>query len=251
MNSIYLITNLIDGKQYVGVTCRTVEERFKEHLLEAADGSKSILHNAIRKYGPENFSVVTVEDNIPDDSAEERERYYIKLYQTFYTSCKGYNMTEGGGGVVGYKHSEDSKQKISQSLKGHVFPASRNAKIRSAMIGRDYKQEWKDALSKSRMGRFKGDENPFYGKHHNESTKSKISKANTKHAVIQLDPDTKEPLHTFLNSSDAARWVVATGRSSAVYTTCAGRIDEVCKKGSIYSIAYGYSWRYEESLSTK
>ena len=246
MNDVYLITNRVNGKRYVGVTCRGYLERFKEHVNSAMSGSTTILHSAIRKYGVNNFDVMLLESDVSDDDVSQREKHYIQLYNTFYTSGIGYNMTEGGGGVAGYKHTSSTKQKISASLSGHVFPKGRNKKIQAAMTGREYKPEWRKALSAARSGRFNGPDNPFYGKHHSASTKSLVSKANTKHEVLQLDPVTKEVLRRFDNARQAGQWVVTQGITSASPSTCEGRISEVCRKGNLHSTAYSFSWKFEE-----
>lgn len=250
MNEVYLITNRVNGKRYVGITSRNYEVRFREHVNEALNGSKSILHNAIRKYGPDNFDVILLESGISDENACDKEMYYIKLYNTFYTSKIGYNMTLGGMGVVGHRHDEVTRKKISEGLKGHKFPSSRNEKIRNAMMNREYKDEWKQALSKCRLGRFKGPDNPFYGKTHSVKQKQAVSKANTKHSVIQLDPKSKEIIRKFDNCGCAGKWIVENGYSTARWTTCEGRIGEVCRRGSKECIAYGFSWIFEEGQST-
>ena len=246
MNEVYLITNRVNGKRYVGITCRGYQERFKEHIYEALNGSTTILHNAIRKYGVDNFDLMLLESDIPDELISKREQHYIALYNTFYSSGIGYNMTEGGGGMSGYKHTEDAKHKISESLQGHQFPQSRNKKIQEAMTGRDYKPEWRAALSQARLGRFTKEENPFYGKHHSEKTKQRVSDANTKHAVLQLDPISHELLQRFKNPKAAGEFVVASGYTKAHPNTCGGRISEVCRSGKLSCTAYGFSWKFEE-----
>lgn len=246
MNEVYLITNRVNGKRYVGITCRGYLERFKEHVNESLNGSSTILHNAIRKYGPNNFDVILLESNIPDEVIEGREKHYISLYNTFYKNNIGYNMTEGGGGMCGYKHIEETRKKLSSSLKGHVFPESRNQKIKFAMTGRDYKPEWRQALSESRKGRFKGSENPFYGKQHTAEAKNAVSLANSKHTVVQIDPVTQEIINKFRNCTLAGEYVVSAGLAAAKPTTCGGRIGEVCRRGNSASTAYGFHWKFEE-----
>lgn len=250
MNDVYIITNTVNNKKYIGITCRGYQERFKEHIHDALNSSKSILHNAIRKHGPEAFTVELLESDIPDDKIEEFEKYYIQKFNTFYTDGFGYNMTEGGGGMAGYKHTPEARRKISEKLKGHVFPESRNKKIQEFMKNREYKQEWKEALSNARKGRFTGEDNPFFGRHHSDVTKSLISDANSKYAILQLDKDTYQVLHEFKNLNDAGRWVVNNGLSSAMYTTCALRIGEVVRNTNVKCIAYGYHWRRKEGQST-
>lgn len=249
MNEVYLITNRVNGKRYVGITCRGYKERFKEHVLNASEGSSTILHNAIRKYGPENFDLILLDSNIPDDQICDKEQYYIKLYNTFYTSGIGYNMTEGGGGVAGYKHSEESKLKISSSLKGHIFPESRNAKISSANKGVPKSLQHRQALSQARLGRFTGEDNPFFGKHHSDHSKSLVSKANSKHRIVRLS-NHNEILEIYDNLSFAGKWIVDNKLSSAKFNTCANRINEVCKNPNKCCTAYGYHWAYEKGQST-
>ena len=65
MNDVYLITNTVNGKQCVGVTRSGVDALFREHVLEANAGSSTILHNAVRKYGADHFTVMVLESNIP------------------------------------------------------------------------------------------------------------------------------------------------------------------------------------------
>lgn len=246
MNEVYLITNRINGKRYVGITCRGYQERFKEHVSQAANGSRLIFHEAIRKYGSDNFDVICLESNILDCDIEAKEKYYISLYNTFYENGIGYNMTEGGGGMCGYKHTEEAKKKISTGLIGHKFPESRNKKIQEAMTGREYLPEWRASLSQSRKGRFLKEDNPFYGKHHSDATKQQVSAANTKFAVLRIDPRTHEVLERFQNPRAAGEWVVCNGLSSAHPDTCKERIREVCRHGGESCTAYSFGWKFEE-----
>lgn len=240
MYEVYLVTNLVNGKKYVGVTSQGVQERFKEHLWDAHKGSKTIFHNAIRKYGVENFELTTLESDIPDADAESRERYYIALHRSYYIYRQGYNMTEGGNGTVGYVFTEEDRKKLSKANKGRKFSEERNQRMKEIMTGREYKQEWKDALSRSRLGRFTKEENPFFGKHHSEETKSKIREKNSGDIVLQLDAEGKV-VNEFFNLMDAGRWA-SENVSSAKYTTCATRIREVCMSNNPKCAAYGYRW---------
>lgn len=251
MNEVYMITNHVNGKRYIGITCRGYQERYKEHLAQALGehlDTRSV-HYGIKKYGAENFSVICLESNIPDELAAEKEMYYIELYHTYYEFGIGYNLTIGGGGVVGYKHSEETKARIGNSLKGHVFPPERNEKVRQAMIGREYTPEWRARLSQARMGRFKGEENPFFGKHHTDETKAKIAKNNTKNTVYRLD-DTNHILQIYQGFPAAGRWVVENGLSNSQPQTCHTRIWYICEYKPIINTAYGFRWRYEKGQST-
>lgn len=88
---IYKITNKVNGMSYVGQTRYTVEFRWRQHQHKD-DGT--YFHNALKKYGVENFIVETLEE-CEVSKLDSREIYYIAKYNTFE---KGYNLTIGEGG---------------------------------------------------------------------------------------------------------------------------------------------------------
>ncbi len=83
----------------------------------------------------------------------EKEKYWIKYYKDLGNKLT--NLTDGGEGVYGYKRSDESKKRISESLKGHeVLPETRQ-KLREAALKQPkhiYTEEQKEALSKARIG---------------------------------------------------------------------------------------------------
>ena len=88
---IYKITNKVNGKSYIGQTRYTIEFRLKQHQHKK---DNTYFHNAIHKYGIENFSIEILEEcNIED--LNSREIFYIAKYNTFKD---GYNLTIGGDG---------------------------------------------------------------------------------------------------------------------------------------------------------
>lgn len=94
MGCIYKITNLVNGKVYIGKTIYDCEKRFRQHLQEAKKHTHRKLYNAINKYGQENFIVETLIE-ADNSKLDELEQYYIDQYDSFRT---GYNMTMGGDG---------------------------------------------------------------------------------------------------------------------------------------------------------
>lgn len=94
---IYLITNTVNGKRYVGQTTNT-QQRWRQHIHSAKHGSAYPIHAAIRKYGVENFALRIVENVVGDRnnllSAEVR---CIQQYGSL--APNGYNLTSGGEGV--------------------------------------------------------------------------------------------------------------------------------------------------------
>lgn len=87
--SIYKITNLINGKIYIGQSVDP-QKRFKQH--KGGRGSP-ILYAAIEKYGVENFSFEVIESDI--ENYNEREKYWIQYYNATKPGF-GYNIQEGG-----------------------------------------------------------------------------------------------------------------------------------------------------------
>ena len=92
--TIYKYTNLVNGKIYIGQTITTIECRDKKHLSQLNDNT--YFHKALKKYGRENFSLEIVEDNISIEKLDDKEKYYIDVFDSFYTTGKGYNLTQGG-----------------------------------------------------------------------------------------------------------------------------------------------------------
>lgn len=88
---IYKITNKVNGKVYIGQTRYTIEFRWRQHLHKK---DHTYFHNAIRKYGTENFIVEILEECNYED-LNSREIYYISKFNSFKN---GYNSTIGGDG---------------------------------------------------------------------------------------------------------------------------------------------------------
>lgn len=108
---IYLVTNLVTGKQYVGQTTYTIKERWRHHRKASSDGMP-VLGDDIRNFGEHNFSVFVLAEVEDITTLDDLEKFYIKQYSTLYPS--GYNLTEGGYGFL----LEHTKKAISDSRIG-------------------------------------------------------------------------------------------------------------------------------------
>ena len=107
MGYIYLITNKINGKQYVGKTENTIDERWKEHKQDYKKErcEKRPLYDAMLKYGVENFEIKELEYLKEGGKLlSDRETYWIKTLNTF--GHNGYNATKGGDGSTLYDHQK-------------------------------------------------------------------------------------------------------------------------------------------------
>lgn len=94
MAYIYKITNKVNEKIYIGKTEQSIEKRFQQHCKDSQRDNiqNRPLYKAMNKYGIDSFSVELIEET---DCPEEREQYWIKLYDSFRN---GYNATLGGDG---------------------------------------------------------------------------------------------------------------------------------------------------------
>ena len=143
---LYIATNVVNGKQYVGLS----KEFTKRLVSHKCAKSKSVFHSAIKKYGFDNFVFSHIADAFDLQSACDLERMLIQQHNTLFPN--GYNLTVGGQiGPVGLKHTAESKQKISQAN------ARRSDKVKNkfanAQKGKIRSQEFKDNLSKIFTGR--------------------------------------------------------------------------------------------------
>lgn len=92
MGYIYCFKNLINGKCYIGQTIRNPQVRYSQHL---ATHDETVFHNALKKYGKENFLFYVIGE-FPDNELNEKERYYIKRFNSHWQDGHGYNMSYGG-----------------------------------------------------------------------------------------------------------------------------------------------------------
>ncbi|HEY5235750.1 MAG TPA: GIY-YIG nuclease family protein, partial [Rhabdochlamydiaceae bacterium] len=91
--TIYKLTNMVNGKLYVGQTDSTLEKRWSKHVRTAKLGSPFALSRAIRKYGPEKFKSEIIE-TVEIANLSNREIFWIKeLNSKCFDSGHGYNMT--------------------------------------------------------------------------------------------------------------------------------------------------------------
>lgn len=162
---IYMHENKINGKKYIGQTCKSLSKRWKN-----GEGyQNTYMGNAIKKYGWNNFNHIILEKNLTKEEADEKENYYIELYNT-RNNMFGYNIR--GGGSHG-KLSESTKQKIGNANRGHIVSEESRRKISEKQKGKKISEKQLKRMSELWMG----ENNPNYGKHLSPETKAKLSKA--------------------------------------------------------------------------
>lgn len=143
MTGIYKITNTINGKCYIGKAVN-VEVRLRQH--KTGYHSNIHLQSSIKKYGIDKFKFELLEE-CTRDKLSERERYWIKYYNSFGSG--GYNLTEGGDGGNFKYYTYEQRSKM---LKGHKVSDETRRKISESHKGRKMSEESKKRMSESHKG---------------------------------------------------------------------------------------------------
>jgi group I intron endonuclease len=163
---IYLITNLINDKVYVGKSINP-DERWRHHKNIAAGGKEkypkefSSIHGAIRKYGEDNFGLKIVEEFDTEDEAYRAEtRWIISLVSN--DRSKGYNLNLGGKG--GIQPTEEVRQKLI---------AAQNTDEKLKLCSEQMKQ--RHIQNPGFLGKINAGNQYALGLKHSDETKKKIS----------------------------------------------------------------------------
>lgn len=150
MGLIYKITNLVNGKIYIGKTIAGLGKRWSQHKDCARNRQKgcrgdSYLYRAMRKHGTDNFTIDAIDSALLDEILLDKEMEWIAKLKS--TDGKiGYNSTFGGQGGV------PSPETLAR-MKGKPCSPETRAKISAANKGRIVSQEVKDKLSAINKGK--------------------------------------------------------------------------------------------------
>jgi group I intron endonuclease len=155
---IYLLTNKLTSDIYIGQSI-DISKRFQNYFnlsyIKSKDSFK--ISRALIKYGYSNFSV-TILEYCDKSNLLVREQYYFDKLNPQY------NILKIAGSSLDFKHSEETKAKISKSLKGIYV----NEK--SALFGRSHTEETKKLMSLKKAK----ENNPLFGKIHSKNSKELI-----------------------------------------------------------------------------
>lgn len=228
MYEVYKIVNDVNDKVYIGITSIGIKERWYEHVSSSRNLAKSgnQLYKDMKTYGVDHFHIILLESGISFEDRDEVERYYIAQYNSY--APNGYNLTLGGFDNLGVQ-----------------WDASRGEKISKALKGKPKSESHRQALSKSRTGRFQKEDNPFYHKHHTAKTKQFLSKINSK--PVNMYSKQGEFIQEFVSLKSASEFLVNNGYATSAVSTCLGRLSEVCNMYDDFNhTAYGFCWRFKK-----
>lgn len=173
----YLITNKINNKGYVGITTRSLDRRWYEHRF-VANSCGQLLAKAINKYGEQAFQIMPIASAKTLENLKEVEKDLIIQFQTKVPF--GYNLTDGGDGVFGYKHTEEQKKHNGDLKRGTKHSEETKQKMKIAHLGennhfygKNHTEEAKRKNAEAHMGKV----GHWLGKPRNEETRKKISES--------------------------------------------------------------------------
>jgi group I intron endonuclease len=247
---VYKITNVINGKVYIGQSIN-IKARWKDHVnsLNRKDSNSVLLQRAWNKYGEDNFSFEVLE-LCTEAMLDEIEIKYIELYD----ACNhGYNIESGGNlnkhlsettkqkireARFGRRHSKETRQKMSQSKIG----------VNNNMYGKNHSKESKRKMSESKKGKpghqssekqKEAARRANTGKIMSEATRTKISEANKGNIPVNKNLNPVYCLELdkiFENSSSASKELKIS--SSNIIGCCEGK-RKTCG---------GYHWMYADKF---
>lgn len=140
LSGIYKL-NFPNGKSYIGLSTN-IKRRMNEHNNHAnlPDGSKDkkAVHYAIQKYGKiEEFELLETIPENDKDKMKEREQYWIAYYDTFNKE-NGYNLTEGGDGILALQKTWKENQVLTDEQAGEVRELLRNSQLTQKEIAEQF-----------------------------------------------------------------------------------------------------------------
>lgn len=109
---IYKVTNLLNGKVYIGQTKRSIEARWSQHRHDVKlKHCYCKLQKAIKEFGADNFRIEQIDSATTKEEANEKEVFWIKYYNA---TVDGYNTSPGG-------RSGGNRKKVKAVESGLVF----------------------------------------------------------------------------------------------------------------------------------
>ena len=225
-------------KVYIGITCNIPKKRWNygKGYLKCP-----LFYNAILKYGWNNIKHEILFTNLSAKQAKDKEKELIAYYKSNQRKY-GYNLTNGGDGAEGYKHTQETRLKM--SLNHYNCSGKNNPMYNTKMseehkkllisyhLGIPRKEETKEKISLALKGIKRSEE--FKQKHkgkNNWSYGRKGSKSATAKPIIQLNQN-GEFIKTWDSITEASIYINVT-------------VQSICKALKRGTNCKGYKWKYK------
>jgi group I intron endonuclease len=234
---IYMLTNKLTGDIYVGQSIDLRKRFIKYFSLSYITSRKElIISRALIKYGYSNFSVTILEYCIGSELDVKEQYYFDKLNPQ-------YNIQKiAGGSSKGLKLSEETKSKISKSLKG-IYAGEK-----AYWYGRSMSEETKKLMSLKKIGEL----NSLYGKSHSEQSKELIrqkalGRECSEETKLLMSTKRGNPVNIYEKcSSEGFKLIgsfVSARRASNFLDISGSTVVRYMKSGAIFKDRYKFSSR--------
>lgn len=233
-SGIYMFTNKLTNDIYIGQSIN-LANRFKNYfnLSYLKHKDSLVISRALIKYGLSNFSITILEYcEIPD--LVTREQYYFDILKPKYNTLKI------AGSSLNHKHTEETKNKISTSLKGIYV------KEKSALFGRTASNETKTLMSIKKLK----ENNHLFGKTHKESTielmkQKAIGRTHTEETKSKMSSVRGNPIYIYEKcSSEGFKLIgsfISARRAGKFLNISGSTIIRYRNSGEIYKNRYKFS----------
>ena len=249
---VYMITNKINQKVYIGQTCKSLEERWKGHLSAVKSGWNTHLYNAMRKYGPDNFEIHPIAEVYDQNTLDLLEDFFIHHYDSMKN---GYNMMGGGrNNPMDYEKSKKAhdekmrtpevRSKISKTLRQY-YADNHDSEVE--IEHRRKLSEQKRALYASPEGdkvREKFRQSFKFTPEHYHAINS------AKYKPVYCIDDTNTVIQTFICVKDAAIWWYDHSSKMSQFKDFYQLYDYIKKSSKEDIFIDGLKWIYGEAPDT-
>lgn len=218
MKDIYVITNKINGKQYVGQTSIGYKKRFNRHCRSYKYGVHTPICCAIEEFGKDNFDVSLIK-TVPDKDADFWEMFYIHCFKTHYTKG-GYNVTYGGkSNPMDVQYAVDKHNEVCRS---EEFMAKQRENALGQITTDEKRRKCREATLANLDVCLRG------FREYNESRKIRVGMIENDEVIMEFD-----------SLSDACRYLGVTDKSATAHIK---RYADKFNKNGKRAKFLGYSW---------
>jgi group I intron endonuclease len=265
-SGIYKITNKRTEVSYIGSSI-DINDRFNQHIRQLNSNShyNDKFQKAWNKYGQSEF-IFEVIEYVEIEYLLIKEQYYLDnlLFANENNdkfSLLAYNINRNSNNTLGFKFSEESKEKMSQSklkYKKELFipseeeieksiyhiegyPVTQNKDINNPFFGKTHTDESKFIMSEKKRGEnnfFYKKKGPMYGKKQTPNSKRKISVANSG----KNNKKSKPILQIDLNGNIVKIWD-SSGQAAKILGISQANINQCCNNKR--RTANGYKWQFK------
>jgi group I intron endonuclease len=196
---IYRIKNLINQKVYIG-SAINITRRWWEHKgqLNGNKHGNSYLQKSWNKHKSNSFVFEIIEEvavllgkltQTQKLALKDNLLFWEQIYIDNYAAADrkyGYNIREHAGNTLGMKHSEETKQKLSEIQKRPeiIEKYKRIGKINGGYswkgkhLSKEHKEKLRHVMNGNKKCAHYGEKNPMFGKPHSEEHNKKLSMSN-------------------------------------------------------------------------